>query len=799
MKVIIIGGVAAGASAAARLRRLDEQAEIVLLERGETISYANCGLPYHLGKVIPERENLLVMKAEKFRAWFRIDVRTKEEACGIDRAGKRVRIRKSDGTEYEETYDRLLLATGAHPMDSVCPGSDDPAIFHLWTLGDMDRILASLRRGATRALVVGGGFISLETAENLAKRGLTVTIVQRSHLLPVVDAEMSVPLARELLSDGIALELGTVVSAYERRGFELAVKLENGKELIADLVIVATGVRPNSELAAAAGLPCGKGGHITVDEHLRTADECIYAAGDAVEVVNTLSGTRIAVPLAGPANKQGRIAADNIAGGNSVYTGGNGTSVVKVGRLTAASTGVTEKKLKAAGAAYRKLYLHPGSNASYYPGSTPMHMKLIFSPDGTILGGQIVGVKGVDKRIDLISLAMRAGMKAPELAGIETAYAPPYGSAKDPVNFAGFIAEDMLNGLTDPVQADAIPADAVVLDVREPDEVALGAIPGAVPVRLGELRARLGELDRTKTFVTCCAVGMRGYLAERILRQNGFDAHNLSGGYQTWKLFHPEPLPPPERPLPPEPEKPVAEPDETVNVRALSCPGPVMKLRSLVEGGRPGARYHLLTALTFEGDLRRWAERGGHTLERVTRHDDYLSADVVQGAAASPVSPVSPSAQKPFSIVLFSNDLDKAIAAMILANGFAATGSKVNLFFTFWGLSVLRKDFAPPVQKDLISKMFGWMMPRGARKLALSKMNMLGIGSAVMKNVMSRKNVPPLPELIREAHAAGVRFIACEMAMDVMGLKAEELEGVDEIAGVATFASLAADGGTLFI
>ena len=800
MKVIIIGGVAAGASAAARLRRLDEKAQIILLEKGKFISYANCGLPYHLGGVIPERENLLVMEPEKFHSWFNIDVRTENEALAVDRAGKSVHIRDAGGREYRESYDKLLLATGAVPAGDVTGNR----VLPLWTLSDMDRIAARLN-GAGRVVIIGAGFIGLETAENLKARGLEVTVVQRSgHVLPTLDAEMARPLAEELTRSGIVLKFGCQVKNYVEKADCVEIHLDSGETLHADVAIVSTGVRPNSKLAAESGLACGPRGHIIVDEHMRTSDPDIYAAGDVVEVAEPVFGGRTAVPLAGPANKQGRIAADAMTGRNSSYKGSFGTSVVKVGHLTAAAVGLTEKRLKDMGKSYRKLYLHPSSNASYYPGGSRLALKLIFGEDGTIYGAQIVGGRGVDKRIDTIAQAMRNHLRAPQLAELELAYAPPYSSAKDPVNFAGFVAENMLEGLTDAVYPDAIPGDAAILDVREPEEYELGAVPGAVNIRLGDLRSRLPELDRSRFYVTCCQVGLRGYLAERILKQNGFRAANLSGGYLGWKLFHPEKsAPPPSLPssISSSGSAPASVPGlAKLDVRSLPCPGPVMKLKNAVGAAAPGSGVHLLANSAFERDLLNWAKGGGHRVENLVRAEDHLEADVLKSGSGPVNLPSASSSGRAVTMVLFSNDFDKAMAAMILANGFAAAGTKVTIFFTFWGLSVLRKNPAPRVRKNLISRMFGWMLPNGPARLALSKMNMLGMGSAMMKSVMKRKGVLSLPELIRSAREAGVKFIACDMAMDVMGITREELLDVDEVAGVATFAELTKESsGTLFI
>ena len=796
MKAIIIGGVAAGASAAARLRRLNEHAQIILLEKGKFISYANCGLPYHLGGVIPDRDDLLVMEPEKFHSWFNIEVRTENEAVKIDRANKQLEIRRASGEVYRESYDKLLIATGAVPAGTVT----QKRVFHLWTLADMDKVAARLN-GAKRAVIVGAGFIGLEAAENLKGRGLDVIVIQRSdHVLPTLDAEMAQPLADELVRSGIVLRFGCQVRDYTEKEDSVTVHLDCGVDLETDAVIVSTGVQPNSKLAQECGLKCGKRGHIIVDEQMRTSDPDIFAAGDVVEVVDPVFGGPTAIPLAGPANKQGRIAADAMSGKISAYQGSFGTSVVKVGHLTAAGVGLTEKRLKDMGKTYRKLYLHPNSNASYYPGGSRMTLKLIFGDDGAIYGAQIVGVKGVDKRIDTIAQAMRNRLTAPQLGALELAYAPPYSSAKDPVNFAGFVAENILNGLTDVVYPDSIPADAVVLDVREPEENALGAIPGAVNCPLGSLRGRLAELDKNKQYVTCCQVGLRGYLAERILKQNGYKAANLSGGYLAWKLFHPDPVTPPEKTVAPAVKNESVAGLPKLDVRTLQCPGPVLKLKKAIAEAKTGDGVHLMAASTFERDLLNWAKGGGHQVVNLTRQEGYLEADVLKGQGGSLPQESVQNTSHAVAMVVFSNDFDKAMAAMILANGFAAAGAKVTVFFTFWGLSVLRKNPAPYVRKDLISRMFGWMLPSGAMKLALSKMNMMGMGGAMMKSVMKRKGVLALPDLIRSAREAGVKFIACDMAMDIMGISREELIEVDEVAGVATFAEIAKNcNNTLFI
>ena len=797
MKIIIVGGVAAGASAAARLRRLDEKAEIILMEKGEAISYANCGLPYRIGNVIAERGNLLVMKPEKFASWFNIEVRIKHEVTDIDTASRTVTVNGPNG-QYSESYDKLLLATGAMPAGEHFTDETHPRLMHLWTLADMDRVVRKLEQGVKSVIVVGAGFIGLEVAENLKERGLDVTVIQRGgHVLPTLDREMAQPLAAELASLGIDVKFGCTVQDYGEKEDGLQVQLDNGETLSADMAIISTGVQPNTALAQKADLQCGPRGHIIVNDHLQTSNPDIYAAGDAVEVVDPIFGGKTAIALAGPANKQGRIAADNIAGGNSVYKGTFGVSVVKVGGLTAGSVGLTEDRLKNMGKPFRKLYIHPSSGASYYPGAVRLDVKLLFGDDGTIYGAQIIGRKGVDKRIDTIAQAMRDGLKALELGEIELAYAPPYSSAKDPVNFAGFVAENILTGVSDVVYPDTIPDDAQILDVREPEEHALGAIPNAINIRLGDLRQRLDELDKNRLIVCHCQVGLRGYLAERILKQNGFKAANLSGGWLTWKMFHPDEIKIVKKPqaTPSTPKTDI----QTLDVRALPCPGPVIKLKEALKNASVGQEAKILAAFSFESDLPRWCSSNGWTIVENKRQADYFEA-VIRKEAAEP--PVTTMATMPHSaaIVLFSNDFDKVMAALILANGLAASGAKVGIFFTFWGLTVLRKTPEIKPHKNFISKMFSWMLPSGAKKLALSKMNMMGMGTALMKSVMQKQNIASLPELLQSAKAAGVKFIACEMAMNVMGITRDELIDVDEVAGVAAFAELAKNSNnTLFI
>lgn len=541
MRLIIVGGVAAGASGAARTRRLDENAEIVIFERGDHVSFANCGLPYYIGGDITERNRLLVQTAEGLRQRFRIDVRTRTEVLAIDRKARQVRVRGPDGTERQEPYDKLLLAPGAEPVRPPIPGIDDRRILTLRNLADTDRIKARVDAGARRALVIGGGYIGLEMVEALRHRGLDVTVVEMAdQVMPPLDAEMAELLLRELKANGVTVRLGSAAKAFTGSPAGITATLSDGSTVEADLVLVGVGVRPEVRLAKEVGLELGATGGIAVDDRMRTSDPDIYAAGDAVEVTDPVTGRAALVPLAGPANRQGRIAADNLCGRDSRYGGTLGTGIVKIFSLVAGMTGANEKTLRRAGRRCEKVYLHPGSHAGYYPGAAPMAMKLLFDPDdGRLLGAQVVGTRGVDKRIDVLATALRAGMTVYDLERLELCYAPPFGSAKDPVNMAGFIAANVLRGDHRLVQAETVARgsvpDALVLDVRTRQEYDNGHIHNAVLIPLDELRQRLDELPRDRPIHAYCKVGLRGYVAQRLLCQRGYDAYNMTGGFTTFE------------------------------------------------------------------------------------------------------------------------------------------------------------------------------------------------------------------------------------------------------------------------
>ena len=541
-RVLIVGGVAGGASTAARLRRLCEDAEIVMFERGEHISFANCGLPYHIANAIKERDRLLVQTPEQMKKRFRIDVRVRSQVLRIDRQNKSLVVRDlASGREYAEPYDVLVLSPGAEPIRPPVEGIGAKRVFTLRSMTDMDAIKRLVdEEHPSQAVVVGGGYIGLEMTEALVERGVPVSLIE---LLPqvmgTVDPEMAFPLHQELRSHGVELLLGTSVTGIQENGPDaLRVQLSDGQSRDAGLVVMSVGVRPEVNLAREAGLKIGERGGIAVNGHMQTSDPSIYAVGDAVEVVDFVGGHQALIPLAGPANRQGRVAADNICGRDSTYRSTQGTAICKVFNLAVATTGLNEKSLRRMGRRYEKVYVHPAHHAGYYPGASQMSLKLLFDPqNGQILGAQAVGASGVDKRIDVIAVAMRAGMTVQQLQDVELCYAPPFGSAKDPINYAGFVASNVISGDMSVCHVEDMvgPSDnSVLLDVRNPMEVKAGTIPGAVNIPIDELRNRLHELPADKEILAFCQVGLRGYLACRILSQAGFKCRNLTGGYKTY-------------------------------------------------------------------------------------------------------------------------------------------------------------------------------------------------------------------------------------------------------------------------
>ena len=812
MKLLIIGGVAGGASAAARARRIDENAEIIMFERGEYISFANCGLPYHIGKVIPERESLLVMTPGKFKERANIDVRISSEVTSIDPNKKAVSVKNhASGKTYTETYDKLIMSPGSSPLRPPIPGGDDPEIMVLTTIPDMDKIIAKINSGAKKAVVIGGGFIGIEVVENLVELGIDTTLVEMlPQVLPPFDKEMAQSISETLELHGVNLHLNDGVTEIKKddNQAKFLLKLKSGQTIETDMVVMTIGVRPNSELAREAGLSLNERSGIIVNKQLQTSNPDIYAVGDAIEVNDIVLNKPAMIPLAGPANKQGRIAADNAFGKKNEYKGSQGTSICKIFEQTAASTGTNEKTLKQAGIEYQKFYFNPNSNASYYPGSSLLFMKVLFDKSGKILGTQIVGNTGVDKRIDIMATAIRSGLTFDDLEELELAYSPPYGSAKDPINFAGFIGNNILKGHSYVVTPDNIPEDSFLLDVREKDEVLCGTLPGAQHIPLGALRSSLDKLSKDKKIIVYCKSGLRAYLAELMLRSNGFNVKNLSGGYETWKLFHPSSstcsVPKDEQKKvksQPLNESPAMKITVELDACGLQCPGPIVKVKEEIEKLTNGEVLQVkANDMGFIKDIPAWCNSTGNTLVDVKNEKGVINALIQKGTDEIKTTTKNTEGKKKTTLVLFSNDLDKCLAAMIIASGFATLGHEVIIFFTFWGMSVLKKDNPPKLKKDLLSRMFGFMLPRGAKKLALSKMHMMGMGTSMMKHVMKMKNINSLPELMEQAKDLGVKFQVCEMTMNMMGIQEDELiDGIERV-GVANFAASSEESNaTIFI
>ena len=813
MKIIIIGGVAGGATTAARIRRVDETAEIILLEKGKHISYANCGLPYYIGGVIEEREKLFVQTPEAFSTRFRVDVRTENEVIFIDRKKKTVTVRQSSEDTYEESYDKLLISTGASPVRPPLPGIDFPGIFTLRNVTDTDRIKEYINSHSPRkAVVVGAGFIGLEMAENLHAQGAKVSIVEMGNqVMAPIDFSMASLVHQHLMDKGVNLYLEQAVASFEREGKGLKVTFKNGQSISADIVILSIGVRPETSLARAAELTIGPAGGIAVNDYLQTSDEAIYAIGDAIEYRHPITGKPWLNYLAGPANRQGRIVADNILGAKIPYEGSIGTSIAKVFDMTVASTGLPGKRLRLEGIDYMSSTIHPASHAGYYPDAMPMSIKITFDKQtGRLYGGQIVGYDGVDKRIDGLALVIKHQGTVYDLMKVEQAYAPPFSSAKDPVAIAGYVAEDMITGKTNPVYwrelRDIEMENKFLLDVRTQDEFALGSLPGAVNIPLDELRDRMSELPKDRMIYTFCAVGLRGYLAYRILTQHGFDkVRNLSGGLKTYRaatapiVIHQEnedqtdeSPSPQEKTLSSEPSAAPAIPvvaAKTIRVDAcgLQCPGPILKMKKTMDGLASGERVEITaTDPGFPRDAAAWCSSTGNQL--ISKEaSGGKSVVIIEKGEPKACNIVTSCEGKGKTFIMFSDDLDKALATFVLANGAAATGQKVTIFFTFWGLNVIKKLHKPETEKDIFGKMFGMMLPSSSKKLKLSKMSMGGIGGKMMRYIMNKKGIDSLESLRQQALENGVEFIACQMSMDVMGVKQEELLDEVTIGGVATY------------
>ncbi len=804
MKVIIVGGVAGGATVAARLRRLQEDAEIIMFERGEYISFANCGLPYYIGDEITDKADLTVQTPESFNERFNIDIRTFNEVVKINRETKTVDVKNvQTGKIYQESYDKLVLAPGAAPIRPNFPGADLDRVFTLRNIPDTLAIKNYMNeKQPKRAVVVGGGYIGIEMAENLHEAGLEVTVVEfLDHVIAPLDFDMAADVHNHIRQKGVKLLLKTGVKGiYEENG-ELRVNLGE-EDIFTDMVVLSVGVRPESNLAVDAGLSVNERGAVITDEYQLTDDPDIYAVGDVTEIVDYITKTKSYIPLAGPANKQARAVADHLSGINTSYKGTQGTGILRVFDLTVGTVGLTEAKIKSLGMDYDKSYVWFAAHAPYYPGALNMHIKLLFQkPDGKVLGAQIVGFDGVDKRIDVIATAIRANMTVFDMTELELAYAPPYNSAKDPVNMAAYVAENILRDKVHFFQwdeVDSLPRDGSVtlLDIRAKASYDLDHAEGFINIPEGEVRKNLDKLDINKPIYMVCQIGLKGYAVARMLAQMGYTVKNLAGGYRLYTSIF-------------KPNLSTTENMDLDNISAnihlntcgMQCPGPIMKVADTLATAQDGDIIEIKSSdPAFGTDIEAWSKRTGNTFLGLNSEKGIITALISKGQApgTAPVKRQNDSDGK--NIIVFSGDLDKAIASFIIANAAASMGRKVSMFFTFWGLNILRKPENVPVKKDFMSRMFSMMMPKGSGKLPLSKMNMGGMGAKMIRGVMKNKNVDSLEDLIKASIANGVELVACAMSMDVMGLKIEELiDGVKMGGAAAMLAHAEESDMSLFI
>ena len=810
-KILVVGGVAGGATAAVRIRRLDENAEIIMFERDEYISFANCGLPYYIGEVIKEREKLVVQTPESIKTRFNIDVRNNSEVVSIDTTKKTVTVNSKAKGTYEESYDYIVLSPGAKAIRPNIEGINSKRIFTLRNIPDTDNIKTYVdKKGINSAVIIGGGFVGVEMAENLKERGLEVTLVEAApHLMAPFDTDIVLSIEKEIQDNGVGIILNDGVKAFRDLENSVEITLNSGAKLSTDMVILAIGVIPDTGFLKNSGIEFGPKGHILVNEKLETCISGIFAVGDAIEVVDFVNKTKTAIPLAGPANKQGRIAADNIAGLTTTYKGTQGTSIIKVFDLTAGSTGNNERTLTRLNIPYKVIFIHPVSHASYYPAALSMTLKLIFNEDGKILGAQGVGYDGVDKRIDVIATAIRFGGTVTDLTELELSYAPPFSSAKDPVNMAGYVAENVLAGRMDILTPDQFMAydkeNATLLDLRTEMEFSNGHLKNAINIPIDSLRERIGELDADKEILEYCSIGLKGYIASRMLAPKGYKVKNLTGGYKSASILNFKPNKPEfsdkakaqrldqnTQVVKGPADKGIINFDKILDACGMCCPGPLIKVKANIDELNEGQILKVIASDPgFYEDIRAWCNKTKNELMDLRKEKGMSYAFIKKGTnnfTEIDTSCLSNTVEKNNkTMVVFSGDLDKAIAAFIIANGAVAMGSKVTILCTFWGLNIIRKPEKVTVKKGLIDSMFGFMMPRGSKKLKLSQMNMMGIGAKMIRSVMKNKNISSLEDLIKSAIDSGVEVVACSMSMDVMGITKEELIDGVKIGGVGYY------------
>lgn len=810
-KIVIVGGVAGGASTAARLRRIDEEANIIMFEKGEYISFANCGLPYYIGGTISERDKLIVTSMESMSNKFNIDIRNFSEVIKIDRDKKRVTVKNHNTNEfYEETYDSLVLSPGATPLKPPIPGINDcNNLFTLRNIPDTDKIKFFIDENKPKhATVVGGGFIGLEMLENLHDLGLELTLVEASdQVMAPLDMEMASIIHEHLVDKGVEVILKDGVNEFKNDGQKIVLK--SGKEINTDMIILSIGVKAETDIAKECGIKLNQRGAIVVDKHMKTSDENIYALGDAVEIIDFVNKKPTMIPLAWPANRQGRIVADNICGKKSEYKGSLGSSVAKIFDYTVAITGNNEKILKKLGINYEVIHIHPSSNASYYPGSFPISYKMTFDPkDGKIFGAQGVGISGVEKRIDIIATAIKGNLTIYDLQDVEVCYAPPYNSAKDPVNMLGYYAENIIENKVNTIQWNEVDKldkkNSIILDVREEFELATGIIENSINIPLPVLRDRLNEIPKDKKVYVTCQVGLRGYIGCRILSQNGFDCANIDGGIKTYLAVKKA-----EKALNSQNNKNLNNEGEemkkedfnkdninahvTLDACGLQCPGPIRRVFEEINKMEENQILEVRASDPgFTKDIDSWCDKTGNTLLQSDFDKDKKAfvAYIKRGNKDVKVNPscsLSTNEKDGATMVVFSGDLDKAIASFIIATGAASMGKPVTMFFTFWGLNILKRKDKPSVTKDTMEKVFDIMLPSNTEKLPLSQMNMGGMGPKMIKQIMKKHNVDDIDTLIKNAVGMGVKIVACSMSMELMGIKDEEfIDGV-EIGGVASY------------
>ncbi|WP_339003208.1 CoA-disulfide reductase [Fusobacterium polymorphum] len=782
-KVLIVGGVAGGASTATRLRRLDENLEIVIFEKGEYVSFANCGLPYYIGDIIQNRESLLVQTPESLKARFNLDVRVNNEVVGINGKDKKVKVKTKNGEEYEEIFDFLVLAPGAKPIFPAIKGIENKKIFTLRNINDMDKIKAEIKNhNVKKATVIGGGYVGIETAENLKHLGIDTTLVEAApNILAPFDSEISNILEYELVNNGIELMTSEKVVEFQEDANKIIIKLESGKIVITDMLILSIGVSPDTKFLQNSGINLGEKGHILVNEKLETNIDGIYALGDSIIVKNYITNQDVAIPLAGPANRQGRIVAGNIVGRNEKYKGSLGTAIIKIFELTGASTGLNERSLKQLNITYEKIYLHPNNHAAYYPGASPISIKALYNKENKqILGAQAVGISEVDKFIDVMATSIKFKATIDDLAELELAYAPPFLSAKSPANMAGFIGQNIEDNLLEQVFMEDLKKydekKTIILDIREELELIGGKFDNSINIPLSELRKRYTELPKDKEIWTYCAVGLRGYIATRFLSQKGYRVKNLAGGIKSEEKVIVNTQK--ESSLTKEGNSNIEKEEDYLDLSGLSCPGPLVKIKENIDKLQENEQLKVkVSDPGFCNDIQAWSKVTKNSLLSLNKKDGIIYATLQKGqtskVAVKEQENVVIEDNSNMTMVVFSGDLDKAIAAFIIANGALTMGKKVTMFFTFWGLSILKKKNLS--KKSFIEKIFAIMLPKNSQDLPVSKMNFFGIGAKMIRSVMKKKNIMSLEELMKKAKEAGVNITACTMSMDVMGISKEEL------------------------